>query len=289
MLLTVMLPVSLGIIMLSLGMGLTPADFTRVVRIPMAVLIGLLCQIVALPLVAFALLQVIPIAPELAVGVMILACAPGGVTSNILARIAGGTVALSVTLTAIASLLCVVTVPAIVALSLDVFMGEAAPPLDITRLALTMFALTVVPVVLGMGVRLAAPRWASGAEEVLSTIAVTLFALLVVAALVSNWTLFTTNIPTLGPILLALIVAMVGIGLLAGRVLRLSRPDSIAVAMEAGIQNGTLGITVGALIALGDSVGPFSLPSGVYGIVMYLTCIPLALLLRRWAVPAPQG
>lgn len=281
MLLTIALPLSLGIIMLSLGMGLTPADFARVARMPVAVAAGLACQIVALPLVALLLVQILPLSPELAVGVMILACAPGGVTSNVLVRIAAGNVALSVTLTAIASLISVISVPLIVALSLDIFLGEAAPPIDITRLALTMFALTAVPVALGMGVRLLAPSVTAHVEPVLSTIAVTLFALLVVAALVTNWTLFTSNIPTLGPILLALIAVMVSIGFLLGRALRLGRPDSIAIAMEAGIQNGSLGITVGALVTVGDTVGAFSLASGVYGILMYLTCIPLALWLRR--------
>ncbi len=282
MLLTVILPLSLAFIMFSLGLGLTGADFARVLRIPKAFAVGAVAQIVLLPVVAFLLLLLFPLPPEIAVGVMILSFCPGGVTSNILTKLAGGTLALSITLTAIVSLLSVITVPWFVGWSADHFMGLAAPAIDVTSLAVSMFAITAVPVALGVALRHFAPGWATKAEPWAGRVALVLFVVIVIGALASNWTLFVENLPVLGPVLVLLNVLMLVIGMAAARLAGLSRGDAIAIALEAGVQNATLGITVGGLIAVGAAgFSPFALASGVYGITMYLVTAPFILWMRR--------
>ncbi|WP_316015138.1 bile acid:sodium symporter family protein [Roseobacter sp. HKCCA0434] len=281
MLLTVVLPLSLAFIMFSLGVGLVPADFGRVARMPRAFLIGAACQVVLLPLVAFALLFVFRLPPELAVGVMILACAPGGVTSNIITKLAGGAVALSVSLTAVVSLLSVVTVPLIVAGAVGYFLGAEAPEVDVTGLAFTMFALTAVPVGLGVALRRFATGLAERIERGVSAVATVLFVIIILGALVANWGIFVENLPVLGPLLIVLNLVMLGLGYAFARGAGLSRAERIAVAIEAGVQNGSLGITVGALVGGGETLGPFALASGVYGITMYLVTLPVVAWLRR--------
>ncbi len=281
MLIEVFLPLSLAFIMFSLGLGLLPADFARVARMPKAFLIGAVAQILLLPLIAFLLLQVFALPPELAVGVMILAYAPGGVTSNIITKLAGGAVALSVSLTAVVSLLSVVTVPLLVAFAVDWFLGEAAPEVNVTSLALSMFALTAVPVSLGVGLRTAAPGFGMRFERVASRIATVLFVIIIVGALAANWGVFVENLPVLGPLLIVLNAVMLAVGYALARGGGLEAKERVAIAIEAGVQNGTLGITVGALIGGGSVIGPFSLASGVYGITMYFVALPFVLWVRR--------
>lgn len=280
-LLSVFLPLSLAFIMFSLGLGLTIADFARVASKPKAFFAGAISQIAILPIVAFVLLQVFTLQPELAVGVMILAFCPGGVTSNIMTRLAGGSVALSVTLTGIISLVSVITVPFLVAFAADHFMGQTAPNINVTSLALAMFAITAVPVAVGVAIRHGAAPLANRIEPFVIRAAMALFVIIVVGALAANWAVFIENIAVLGPLLVVLNVALLAIGLSIGRLLGLDRADSIAVAIETGIQNSTLGITVGSLIVeVASGLPPFSLPSGVYGITMYLVSMPFILWIR---------
>jgi BASS family bile acid:Na+ symporter len=281
-LLTVFLPLSLAIIMFALGLGLTLDDFKRVVMRPLAFLVGTFGQVVMLPLVAFALALAFQLPGELAVGLMILSFCPGGVTSNILAKLAHGDVALSVTLTGMISLLSIVTVPLMVAFSVSYFMEDAAPEVDIARLAFSMFLITAVPVLIGVLVRHFASGFALKAEPVMSRLATVLFIIIVVAALAANWKVFIENLPILGPALIALnIILLLGGGALA-RMFGLDNQEVKTVAIETGIQNATLGITVGSLIVEGSTgLTPFSLPSGVYGITMYLVTIPFVLWVGR--------
>lgn len=282
MLLDVFLPLSLAFIMFSLGIGLTVGDFLRVGRVFHAFLAGAVAQLVVLPVVAFILLMIFPLPAELAVGVMILSFCPGGVTSNILTKLAGGAVALSVTLTAVVSLTAVVTVPVLVEWSTDNFMGLAAPQVNVVSLGLSMFAITAVPVALGVAVRAFAPQFAQRAEGLISKIATALFVIIVIGALAANWAIFSDNIARLGPVLIVLNIAMFLIGFGMARMMGLFKPDAIAVAIEAGVQNATLGITVGALIAESAAgLSPFSLPSGVYGITMYFVTAPFIWWMRR--------
>ena len=282
MLLNVFLPLSLAFIMFSLGLGLTLGDFARVVALPRAFFAGAFCQIVLLPLIAFGLLHVFSLPPELALGVMILSFCPGGVTSNLITKLAGGAVALSVTLTAVVSLVSVVTVPLLVAWSASYFMGQDAPDINVTALAVAMFAITAVPVAIGVFMRHAATSLAIRIETPVSRVAVVLFVIIVIGALASNWSLFITNLVELGPLLIIMNIILLLVGLGVARALSLDRGDGIAIAIETGIQNSTLGITVGSLILeTANGLPPFSLPAGVYGITMYIVALPFITFMRR--------
>ncbi|MEO1613829.1 MAG: bile acid:sodium symporter family protein [Pseudomonadota bacterium] len=282
MLLDVFLPLSLAFIMFSLGLGLTIADFTRVVRVSKAFAIGAVAQIALLPAVAYLLLQVFSLPPELALGVMILSFCPGGVTSNILTKLANGAVALSVTLTAVVSLVSVVTVPLLVDWSATEFMGLATPDVDIGALAIAMFAITAVPVAIGVAIRHFATGFADAAEVWVSRLANVLFVVIVIGALATNWALFMENLAVLGPVLILMNVALLALGVLMAKLGGLDARESTAISLEVGVQNATLGITVGGLIAA-EAAGvlpAYALPAGVYGITMYLVSAPFVLWAR---------
>jgi|TARA_R100001143_G_scaffold14911_1_gene16863 BASS family bile acid:Na+ symporter len=281
-LISVVLPLGLAFIMFTLGVGLTPADFARVGQRPLAFFIGALNQSILLPLVTFICVLAFGIRAEMAVGFMILAACPGGVTSNVISKLAKGDVALSVSLTAVISLASVVTVPLILGLSMGYFMGDAAPEIDITKTAVTMFALTVVPVTLGLGARAMAPAAMTRAEPKLSAVATILFAVIVLAALAANWALFVENIVVIGPALLVLLAALTTIGFVVPRLLGRSVTEAKTISVETGVQNSTLGIAVAAIIVGGEGgFTAYALPSAVYGILMYLIILPVVLKYRR--------
>jgi len=281
-LISVVLPLGLAFIMFTLGVGLTPADFARVGQRPLAFFIGALNQSILLPLVTFICVLGFGIRAEMAVGFMILAACPGGVTSNVISKLAKGDVALSVSLTAVISLASVVTVPLILGLSMGYFMGDAAPAIDITKTAVTMFALTVVPVTLGLGARAMAPAAMTRAEPKLSAVATILFAVIVLAALAANWALFVENIVVIGPALLVLLAALTTIGFVVPRLLGRSVTEAKTISVETGVQNSTLGIAVAAIIVGGEGgFTAYALPSAVYGILMYLIILPVVLKYRR--------
>ena len=281
-LISVVLPLGLAFIMFTLGVGLTPADFARVGQRPLAFFIGALNQSILLPLVTFICVLAFGIRAEMAVGFMILAACPGGVTSNVISKLAKGDVALSVSLTAVISLASVVTVPLILGLSMGYFMGDAAPEIDITKTAVTMFALTVVPVTLGLGARAIAPAAMTRAEPKLSAVATILFAVIVLAALAANWALFVENIVVIGPALLVLLAALTTIGFVVPRLLGRSVTEAKTISVETGVQNSTLGIAVAAIIVGGEGgFTAYALPSAVYGILMYLIILPVVLKYRR--------
>jgi BASS family bile acid:Na+ symporter len=283
-LLTVFLPLSLAVIMFSLGLGLTLDDFRRVATRPLAFGVGALNQIVLLPIFAFIIASLSGLPPELSLGLMILAFCPGGVTSNILTKFAKGDVAMSVSLTAITSLLAVLTVPPLAAMAANHFMGINAPPINVTSLAISMALITALPVALGIALRHFAPAIAARIEPVMSMIATILFVIIVVAALAQNWDVFTANLPVLGPSLVALNVILLLVGYGSARMLNLPRPTASAIAIETGTQNATLGIAIGSIIAASSAALPaFSLPSGVYGITMYLVVLPFVLWRRSAA------
>ncbi|WP_170460466.1 bile acid:sodium symporter family protein [Ruegeria arenilitoris] len=275
LLINVGLPVSLAIIMLALGIGLEAADFRRVIsrRYPFA--IGAVCQVVLLPVAAFITVKMFALPPTIAVGFMLLSFCPGGVTSNILSKLAKADVALSVSLTAVISLLSIVTVPVLAAWSIDHFMGEDAPEVSISGLALAMFLITTLPVAIGVGLRHFATGFANRIDGPLSKLATILFVLIVIAALAGNWQLFVDNLGIMGAGLISLNLALLLIGLGLARVAKLSWNEAKTISIETGIQNSTLGITLAALITGTESgFSPLALPSAVYGITMYAVAIP---------------
>ena len=275
-LINVVLPISLAIIMLSLGIGLTTADFARVAKQPKAFGIGAVCQIVMVPLAAYGVTQVFGLPAELAVGVMLLALCPGGVTSNMISKLAKGDVALSVSLTAVVSLLSIFTVPVLAAWSVFMFMGEEGPAVSVAALALAMFLISTLPVLIGVVIRHLAPGFAIRIEPTLSLLATVLFVIIVVAALAGNWQLFVENLTTLGPALISMNVVLMALGFGLAVGLGLATFSAKTVSIETGIQNATLGITLAGIIS-GQTEGGFStmaLPSAVYGITMYLVALP---------------
>ena len=274
-LINVVLPVSLAIIMLSLGVGLTLGDFARVFGRLRAFGVGAVAQVVLLPLAAYVVARAFGLAPEFAVGFMILSFCPGGVTSNMISKLANGDVALSVSLTAVISLLSIITVPLLTTWAVGHFMGEAAPEVSVTSLAIAMFLITTLPVAIGVTLRHVAPGFAAAIDRPLSLVATILFVLIVVAALAGNWGIFVENLATLGPALITLNLSLLVIGLLIASWLGLGWGERKTISIETGVQNATLGITLATLIAPGvEGFSTFALPSAVYGITMYLCALP---------------
>ena len=275
MIIDIFLPASLIFIMLTLGLGLELSDFTNLVRKPRSFFVGLTNQILLLPLVTYIIILVFGITKEAAVGMMILACCPGGVTSNIITKLAKGDTALSISYTAFNSILAIVTLPLIVGFSMKSFMGLEAPDINILSLGLTMFFITAVPVGIGLLIREKNKYYADKLEPKASNISTILFAIIILGALLSEWETFINNFVLLGPVIVLLILAMLTIAYRSSKLFKMSDKQSITVAIESGIQNGTVGITVGNLIINPESgLSILSIPSGVYSILMYFICLP---------------
>ena len=283
MIIDIFLPASLIFIMLTLGLGLESSDFTNLVRKPRSFFVGLTNQILLLPLVTYIIILVFGITKEAAVGMMILACCPGGVTSNIITKLAKGDTALSISYTAFNSILAIVTLPLIVGFSMKSFMGQEAPDVNILSLGLTMFFITAVPVGIGLLIREKNKYYADKLEPKASKISTILFAIIILGALLSEWETFINNFVLLGPAIVLLILAMLTIAYKSSKLFKMSDKQSITVAIESAMQNGTVGITVGNLIINPESgLSILSIPSGVYSILMYLICLPFVFwLLKR--------
>ncbi len=275
MIIDIFLPLSLVFIMFTLGLGLTSSDFINLTKKPKSFFVGITNQMVMLPLVAFIIISLMGITKEIAVGMMILASCPGGVTSNIITRLAKGDTALSISYTAVISILTIFTLPLVTGLSMNHFMGAEAPPLNLLSLGLTMFCITAVPVGIGMVVRSKNTPYADMFEVTATKISTLLFVIIILGALASEWDTFTNNFLQLGPAIVLLIIAMLTIAYTSSTWFKMSKNQSITVAIESGIQNGTVGITVGNLIINPESgLSILSIPSGVYSILMYFICLP---------------
>ena len=275
MIIDIFLPASLIFIMLTLGLGLELSDFTNLVRKPRSFFVGLTNQILLLPLVTYIIILIFGITKEAAVGMIILACCPGGVTSNIITKLAKGDTALSISYTAFNSILAIVTLPLIVGFSMKFFMGLEAPDVNILSLGLTMFFITAVPVGIGLLIREKNKYYADKLEPKASKISTILFAIIILGALLSEWETFINNFVLLGPAIVLLILTMLIIAYKSSKLFKMSDKQSITVAIESAMQNGTVGITVGNLIINPESgLSILSIPSGVYSILMYLICLP---------------
>ncbi len=281
LLINVGLPISLAIIMLSLGIGLEAADFRRVLTRGYPFAIGAISQVMLIPLAAFLTVSLFGLSAEIAVGVMLLSFCPGGVTSNILTKFAKGDVALSVSLTAVISLLSIVTVPILAAWSINHFMGEAVPEVSISALATALFLITTLPVAIGVSIRRFAREFATRIDSPLSTLASVLFVLIVLAALAGNWTFFIENLSSIGVALIGLNIALLLIGLGLARAAKLTWEEAKTISIDTGIQNSAMGITLAALIT-GTTTGfsPLAVPAAVYGITMYVVVTPFILWFR---------
>jgi bile acid:Na+ symporter, BASS family len=280
--LAVFFPLALVVIMFSLGLSLRVTDFVRVAKYPRAFAIGITCQLVLLPVTAYLIAFVSGLPPELAVGLMILSFCPGGPTSNMMTRLAHGDVALSISMTGVASLVTVFTLPLLLKLFAGNLLGANAVRIDVAGLGMALFALMTVPVVAGILLRLYVEKLALAMEALVFRLALGFFVLVVIAALAINWGPFIENLMRLGPSVVALNIASLFVGLGVAQLFSLDRAQATAIAIETGIQNAALGITVGSLILeTAADLPPFSLPSGVYGITMYFVALPFTMW-RRW-------
>ena len=263
-----LLPISLGIIMLGLGLSLTLADFTRVVRYPKAAIIGLTIQMVVLTSAAFALCILFKLPPELSVGLMLLAAAPGGATANIYSHLAHGDVALNITLTAINSALSLLTLPFIISFALQYFMASdqyVPPPF---KKIIEVGLIILLPVLIGMTVRNRAPAFAAKMEKPIRIFSVLLLALLVVATVVQSWEVLVKYFPIVGLACLTFNVLSMAVGYGVPLAVKLPRKQAIAIAMEIGIHNGTLAIFI-ALNVLNSPA--MSVPAAIYSLIMFVT------------------
>ena len=275
---SLMLPLALGVIMFGLGLGLSLDDFRRVGRYPCAVVVGLGLQILILPWVAFGLALAFRLPPELAVGLMLLAASPGGATANIYSHLARGDVALNITLTAINSALCLLTLPLILNLSLEHFLGAGQYVPPPTRKVIEVAVIIVLPVLLGMLVRAKAPAFAARAEKPFRLLSVLVLALLIVAALGKEWHTLAASLAAVGLACLLFNLASMAVGYAAPLALRLPRRQATAIAMEIGIHNGTLAIFI-ALNVLGNAA--MSIPAAVYSLLMFVTAAVFAAWVAR--------
>jgi len=277
----VILPLALAFIMFALGLGLTFEDFARVAKRPRDFMVGALSQIVLLPLVAFALVSVWPIQPELALGVMIIAAAPGGVTSNILTAFARGDVALSISLTAIISLLCVVTIPLIVVFSYQQLLGgDLGADVSVAKTAVSVFVIVTVPVLLGLIVRRFAANFAIRFEPSARKISAALFVLVLAGAIFQERANIAEYFAQAGLITLVLNVVMMGLAYLIARLFASGLRQRIAISIECGLQNGTLAIAVATLLFGG---GLAIEPAATYSLIMFATALIFIAFLRRKA------
>jgi len=275
MIIDIFLPLSLVFIMFTLGVGLTVENFKNLLLEPKAFGLGIVNQMIILPIVAFSIVSVIGLTHEIAVGMMILACCPGGVTSNMITKLAKGDTALSISYTAVTSILTVITLPLIVGFSMQYFMESNAPSINILSLGLTMFFITSLPVSIGLYINTKYHSIVDAFRPIANKVSTVLFIIIVAGALASEWDTFISNLDTLGPAIIVLIIIMLFIGYNSAKWFSMSKKKAVTIAIESGVQNATVGITIGNLI-LSQEIGLsiLSLPSGVYGILMYLVCLP---------------
>lgn len=275
LLLRVVLPLSLGFIMFTLGLGLKLSSFTDIAKFPKAFALGLINQIVLLPAVGFAIAVAFGLPPALAVGMMILALSPGGVTTNVLTKIAGANTALSITLTAVVTLISVVTLPIIIGLAMRYFTGGATPDFNTLKISLSIFMLTVLPVLIGVFCTHFLPGYVSKASQALSSLAMILFVIIVFAAIITNWDTLMANIGTLGPALITMNVVLLALGLMTASMTGLGPKDATTISIETGVQNVTISIAVAPLIVASTvALPPEAIPAAVYGVVMYIVTVP---------------
>ena len=272
------LPLALAFIMFGLGLGLTRLDFLRVVKQPKDFFVGLISQIVLLPLIAFIIVKLWPVSPELAIGVMIIAAAPGGVTSNLLTSFAKGDVALSVSLTAIISLLCVITIPFIVLKSADLLGSSIDQSVSIFGMAKDMFLIVTVPVILGMLLRGFASSLTQKIQPFTKKLSAILFVIVLLGAIAAERENISSYFAQAGLITLSLNVIMMVVAFYVAKFFATGLAQRKCITIECGLQNGTLAIFVGTSIFGG---GMYVIPAATYSLIMFVTSLIFIYLIRK--------
>ena len=271
-------PVCLAIIMFGLGLGLTVADFKRVITIPRDFIVGFLGQVIILPIIAFILIHLISMPPEIAVGVMVIAAAPGGVTSNVLTKFANGDVALSVTLTAVVSLISVITVPLIIYNSASFLGFEITKEISMINIAVKMFFVVTVPVIFGMIVRSLMTDFIISKTLLVQRLSVLLFLVVFISIWVEEWDRIVSFITRAGLVAFILNMTMIFIGYFMAKYLASGLKQRKCISLECGLQNGTLAVFVAT--QLFDNI-IFMVPTAAYVLIMFVTSIIFVLIVRK--------
>ena len=272
-------PIALALIMLTLGLGLTTSDFTRVIKRPKDFLVGLICQVILLPIIAFVLIKILNVQSVLALGVMIIAAAPGGVTSNILTKFANGDVALSVSLTAIISLISILTVPFIVIKSADLLdINYLSKEISMSGISIKMFLVVTLPVVIGMLIRKFAQNFILNRTALIEKISLTLFMIVFISIWLEEWDNIIMYISRAGVITLILNVTMMVLGFYVAKIFASGIEQRKCISLECGLQNGTLAVFVSTQI-FDDII--YLIPTASYALIMFVTSIIFVLLLKK--------
>ena len=276
----VLLPVALGVIMLGLGLSLTPADFKRVIVYPKAVATGLVCQMLILPFACLGIAHAFDLPPALAVGLMLLAASPGGATANLFSHLAKGDVALNITLTAVNSVLSLITLPLIVNLSLAHFVGEdRSIPLQFSKV-ISVVAVVLVPVAIGMLIRAKKPLTADRMDRPVRALSAVFLILVIGSAIVNERANIGTYFREVGLAALAFNLASMAVGYVVPRLLRVERRQAIAIGMEIGIHNGTLAIAIASSPALLNNPA-MAIPPAIYSLIMFFTAAAFGVVVSR--------
>ena len=276
-------PIALALMMLGLGTSLTINDFTRVIKNPKDFFVGLICQLILLPVIAFVLIKLLNTPAELAVGVMIIAAAPGGVTSNIYTKFANGDVALSISLTAIISLISIITVPLIVFKSAEILeVSFMSKNISMIGISIKMFFVVTVPVIIGMVIRRFFNDYIVLKSSLITKISVILFALVLFAVYASEWDKIIPFIISAGLITTILNITMMFVGYYIAKMFATGIAQQRCIALECGLQNGTLAVFIAT--QLGSEVGvlsPLIVPTAAYGLVMFATSLVFLFIVKK--------
>ena len=272
-------PICLALIMLGLGMGLTTQDFTRVIKQPKDFFIGFICQMILLPIIAFILIKLLNTPTELALGVMIIAAAPGGVTSNVLTKFANGDVALSVSLTAIISLITIISVPFIVFKSADLLqVSNIVNDISMIGISLKMFFVVTLPVIIGMLIRKLASNFIQSKTLIIQRISIILFIIVFAAIWIEEWDNIVSFITRAGTIALTLNIVMMFIGYYVAKIFASGVEQRRCISLECGLQNGTLAVFVSTQIF--DEL-VYMVPTAAYALIMFVTSLVFVFIVRR--------
>ena len=272
-------PIALALIMLGLGMGLTVKDFSRVILQPKDFLTGLICQLILLPIIAFILIKILNTPTQLALGVMIIAAAPGGVTSNVLTKFAKGDVALSISLTAIISLISIISVPFVVFKSADILeVSYMSKDISMVSISIKMFGVVAFPVILGMLIRKFATNFIISKTAIIQKISIILFVIVFAAIWIEEWDKIVSFIIRAGTITLLLNLIMMIVGYYVAKFLATGVEQRRCISLECGLQNGTLAVFVSTQI-FDEMI--YMVPTAAYALIMFLTSLIFVYFVRR--------
>ena len=276
---TTIAPIALALIMLGLGLGLTAEDFTRVIKNPKDFLVGLVSQLILLPIIAYILIKIFNTPLELALGVMIIAAAPGGVTSNVLTKFANGDVALSISLTAIISLISIITVPFIVFKSAEILqISYISKDISMMAISLKMFLVVTLPVCIGMLIRKFAKNFISSKTLFIQRFSIILFIIVFIAIWIEEWNKIVSFIIQAGIITLTLNLVMMVVGYYAAKFFASGLAQRKCISLECGLQNGTLAVFVST--QLFDEM-VYMVPTAAYALIMFITSIIFVFKIRK--------